>query len=270
MLTIKGRGNSDLPSSSNPDIPPTSKMSSPKLNVSPEQNPLSTIESPETKDERLKTPITKLMLRNRHEQRNEAFSVCRLDYTLVMLMIILLRCVWLKDLRRDLERERKKLEKAPELHGDFGTTITGLRIIHYKISMVRNRFSRSKQGGNVAPLGSQAVTKIHEIFDRAKKSKKGLLLFIDEADAFCCQPGDLDSAITDRIDEVIEFPLPQAVERFKLLKLYLNKYISGDSDSDSDSKWGSLFKRSSQTITIKDLSDDAIREAAQKTEGFSG
>ncbi|KAF5958286.1 hypothetical protein HYC85_005511 [Camellia sinensis] len=136
-------------------------------------------------------------------------------------------------------------------------------------------------GGNVAPLGSQAVTKIHEIFDRAKKSKKGLLLFIDEADAFFCQPvkrcsfvlatnrpGDLDSAITDRIDEVIKFPLPQAEARFKLLKLYLNKYISGDSDSDS--KWGSLFKRSSQTKTIKDLSEDAIREAARKTEGFSG
>lgn len=39
-------------------------------------------------------------------------------------------------------------------------------------------------GGDVAPLGAEAVTKIHEIFDWAKKSKKGLLLFIDEADAF--------------------------------------------------------------------------------------
>lgn len=42
-------------------------------------------------------------------------------------------------------------------------------------------------GGDVAPLGAQAVTKIHEIFDWAKKSKKGLLLFIDEADAFLCE-----------------------------------------------------------------------------------
>lgn len=42
-------------------------------------------------------------------------------------------------------------------------------------------------GGDVAPLGSQAVTKIHQIFDWAKKSKKGLLLFIDEADAFLCE-----------------------------------------------------------------------------------
>lgn len=42
-------------------------------------------------------------------------------------------------------------------------------------------------GGDVAPLGPQAVTKIHEIFDWAKKSRKGLLLFIDEADAFLCE-----------------------------------------------------------------------------------
>ncbi|KAM3243150.1 hypothetical protein ACQJBY_055236 [Aegilops geniculata] len=42
-------------------------------------------------------------------------------------------------------------------------------------------------GGDVAPLGSEAVTKIHEIFDWAKKSQKGMLLFIDEADAFLCE-----------------------------------------------------------------------------------
>lgn len=39
-------------------------------------------------------------------------------------------------------------------------------------------------GGDVAPLGAQAVTKIHDIFDWAKKSQKGLLLFFDKADAF--------------------------------------------------------------------------------------
>ena len=42
-------------------------------------------------------------------------------------------------------------------------------------------------GGDVAPLGSQAVTKIHELFNWAVKSKKGLVLFIDEADAFLCE-----------------------------------------------------------------------------------
>ncbi|KAG4966822.1 hypothetical protein AAZX31_12G016800 [Glycine max] len=160
-------------------------------------------------------------------------------------------------------------------------------------------------GGDVAPLGSQAVTKIHQLFDWAKKSNKGLLLFIDEADAFLCErnktymseaqrsalnallyrtgdqskdivlalatnrPGDLDSAVADRIDEVLEFPLPGEEERFKLLKLYLDKYIaqagSGKSGFVKD-----LFKEKPQQIEIKGLTDDIIKEAAAKTEGFSG
>lgn len=83
------------------------------------------------------------------------------------------------------------------------------------------------------------------------------------------RPGDLDSAVTDRIDEVIEFPLPGEEERHKLLKLYLHKYLSGESDQNA-AKWGLFTKKKSQKITIKDVSDDVIREAARKTEGFSG
>ena len=44
-------------------------------------------------------------------------------------------------------------------------------------------------GGDVAPLGASAVTKIHEMFDWAGTSLKGLLLFIDEADAFLAKRG---------------------------------------------------------------------------------
>ncbi|TKY67857.1 ATPase family AAA domain-containing protein 3 [Spatholobus suberectus] len=160
-------------------------------------------------------------------------------------------------------------------------------------------------GGDVAPLGSQAVTKIHQLFDWAKKSKKGLLLFIDEADAFLCErnktymseaqrsalnallfrtgdqskdivlalatnrPGDLDSAVADRIDEVLEFPLPGEEERFKLLKLYLDKYIAR-AGSRKSGFVQNLFKGKPQQIEIKGLTDDIIKEAAAKTEGFSG
>ncbi|KAH1158286.1 hypothetical protein GYH30_030505 [Glycine max] len=160
-------------------------------------------------------------------------------------------------------------------------------------------------GGDVAPLGPQAVTKIHQLFDWAKKSNKGLLLFIDEADAFLCErnktymseaqrsalnallsrtgdqskdivlalatnrPGDLDSAVTDRIDEVLEFPLPGEEERFKLLKLYLDKYIA-QAGSGKSSFVKDLFKGKPQQIEIKGLTDDIIKEAAAKTEGFSG
>ncbi|GMN29533.1 hypothetical protein TIFTF001_002464 [Ficus carica] len=187
----------------------------------------------------------------------------------------------------------------------YGPPGTGKTMVAREIARKSGLDYAMMTGGDVAPLGPQAVTKIHQIFDWARNSKKGLLLFIDEADAFLCErnsthmseaqrsalnallfrtgdqsrdivlvlatnrPGDLDSAITDRIDEVIEFPLPGEEERFKLLKLYLNKYISGEGGDDS-SKWGHLFKKKPQNITIKDITDDVIREAAKKTEGFSG
>lgn len=160
-------------------------------------------------------------------------------------------------------------------------------------------------GGDIAPLGSQAVTKIHQLFDWAKKSNRGLLLFIDEADAFLCErnktymseaqrsalnallfrtgdqskdivlalatnrPGDLDSAMADRIDEVLEFPLPGQDERFKLLKLYLDKYIA-QAGSRKSGVFGKIFKGEQQKIEIKGLTDDILMEAAAKTEGFSG
>ncbi|KAJ6797150.1 ATPase family AAA domain-containing protein 3-A-like [Iris pallida] len=187
----------------------------------------------------------------------------------------------------------------------YGPPGTGKTLVAREMARKSGLDYAMMTGGDVAPLGSQAVTKIHQIFDWAKKSKKGLLLFIDEADAFLCQrnskhmseaqrsalnallfrtgdqsrdivlvlatnrPGDLDAAITDRIDEVIEFPLPGEEERFKLLKLYLNQYISSHEDS-TESLWRSLFKRKQQEIVIKDINDDLIREAARKTDGFSG
>ncbi|KAJ0526425.1 putative ATPase family AAA domain-containing protein [Helianthus annuus] len=187
----------------------------------------------------------------------------------------------------------------------YGPPGTGKTLVAREIARKSGLDYAMMTGGDVAPLGAQAVTKIHEIFDWSKKSKRGLLLFIDEADAFLCErnsthmseaqrsalnallfrtgdqsrdvvlvlatnrPGDLDSAITDRIDDVIEFPLPQEEERFKLLKLYLHKYLY-EEDDQKQSKWHSLFNKKTQKIVVKDLSDDVIREAAKKTEGFSG
>ncbi|KAJ4967246.1 hypothetical protein NE237_019095 [Protea cynaroides] len=202
--------------------------------------------------------------------------------------------------------ENTKSHQAPFRNMLFyGPPGTGKTMVAREIARKSGLDYAMMTGGDVAPLGPQAVTKIHQIFDWAKKSKKGLLLFIDEADAFLCErnstymseaqrsalnallfrtgdqsrdivlvlatnrPGDLDSAITDRIDEVIEFPLPREEERFKLLKLYLNKYLSNEEKTES--LWESLLKKKQQQkITVKDISEDVIREAARKTEGFSG
>ncbi|KAJ6776663.1 AAA-TYPE ATPASE FAMILY PROTEIN [Salix koriyanagi] len=102
----------------------------------------------------------------------------------------------------------------------------------------------------------------------------GLLLFIDEADAFLCERNktymsEAQRTVADRIDEVLEFPLPQTEERFKLLKLYLDKYIA-QSGSRKSGWLQNLFKRQPQKIEIKGLTDDIIKEAAERTEGFSG
>lgn len=83
------------------------------------------------------------------------------------------------------------------------------------------------------------------------------------------RPGDLDSAVADRIDEVLEFPLPGEEERFKLLKLYLDKYIA-QSETRKPGWFRNLFKRQPQKIEMKGLTDDMLKEAAAKTDGFSG
>ncbi|CAO2047802.1 unnamed protein product [Urochloa humidicola] len=184
----------------------------------------------------------------------------------------------------------------------YGPPGTGKTLVAREMARKSGLDYAMMTGGDVAPLGSEAVTKIHQIFDW--KSKKGMLVFIDEADAFLCErnsihmseaqrsalnallfrtgdqsrdivlvlatnrPGDLDAAITDRIDEVIEFPLPGEEERFQLLKLYLNQYIL--KEEGKDSSWGSLFKKQPRKIQVKDISDDLLREAARKIDGFSG
>lgn len=116
-------------------------------------------------------------------------------------------------------------------------------------------------GGDVAPLGRDGVTAIHKVFDWASSSRKGLLLFIDEADAFLRKrssehisedlratlnaflyrtgeqsnkfmlvlasntPEQFDWAVNDRLDEMVEFNLPGREERERLVRLYFDKFV---------------------------------------------
>tara|TARA_B100001540_G_scaffold312412_1_gene333482 strand:- start:2604 stop:4235 length:1632 start_codon:yes stop_codon:yes gene_type:complete len=132
-------------------------------------------------------------------------------------------------------------------------------------------------GGDVAPLGANAVTKIHETFDWASTSRKGLLLFIDEADAFLAKrgsdvvgtesraalnallyrtgemsrdvalvlatnrPEDLDSAVLDRMDEAIEIGLPDLDARKRMVRLYFDKLIVRGVDAGDDKPAKSFF-----------------------------
>lgn len=116
-------------------------------------------------------------------------------------------------------------------------------------------------GGDVAPMGKEGVTAIHKVFDWAQTSRRGLLLFVDEADAFLRKrssekisedlraalnaflyrtseqnhkfmlilasntPEQFDYAINDRLDEMVEFTLPGLEERERLLRLYFDKFV---------------------------------------------
>ncbi|XP_073977092.1 ATPase family AAA domain containing bor isoform X3 [Rhodnius prolixus] len=116
-------------------------------------------------------------------------------------------------------------------------------------------------GGDISPLGPDAVTAMHKVFDWAGTSRKGLLLFIDEADAFLRKrssetisenlratlnaflyrtgeqsnrfmlvlasntPEQFDWAVNDRLDEMVEFTLPGLDERERLLRLYFDKFV---------------------------------------------
>jgi len=117
-------------------------------------------------------------------------------------------------------------------------------------------------GGDVAPLQEEAVTELHKLFKWVHRSKKGVLLFIDEADSFLAsrkgsnmseslrnalttmlyhtgtptsqfmlvlatnRPDDLDAAALDRIDESVEFGLPAIDARVGMVNLYFEKYIA--------------------------------------------
>lgn len=116
-------------------------------------------------------------------------------------------------------------------------------------------------GGDVGPMGRAAVSHIHKIFDWSQTSRRGLLLFIDEAEAFLSErrsgkvseelhqvvdaflnrtgeqsdkymfvlstnlPEQIDRAVEDRIDEEIEFEIPSLEERKRLVRLYFDKYV---------------------------------------------
>ncbi|XP_014667845.1 PREDICTED: ATPase family AAA domain-containing protein 3-like isoform X2 [Priapulus caudatus] len=116
-------------------------------------------------------------------------------------------------------------------------------------------------GGDVAPMGREGVSAIHKVFDWASTSRQGLLLFLDEGDAFLRkrstetisedmratlnaflyrtgeqshkfmlvvasnQPEQFDWAVNDRIDEMVEFDYPGVEERERLTRLYFDAFV---------------------------------------------
>lgn len=148
-------------------------------------------------------------------------------------------------------------------------------------------------GGDVAPLGKDAVTEIHKLFDWANTTNKGVLIFVDEADAFLRkrsterisedmrnalnaflyrtgeasykfmivyasnQPEQFDWAINDRIDDMVEFRLPSFDERVRMISQYMDSFLLHPPSG-------------SKPITVVGVDEALIRSFASATEGYSG
>lgn len=151
-------------------------------------------------------------------------------------------------------------------------------------------------GGDVGPMGRSAVSHIHKIFDWSQTSRRGLLLFIDEAEAFLSErrsgkvseelhqvvdaflnrtgeqsnkymfvlstnlPEQIDKAVEDRIDEEIEFEIPSLDERRRLVRLYFDKYVLEPASSG---------KRRGMKVDQFDYGG-VCDKVADMLEGFSG
>lgn len=143
----------------------------------------------------------------------------------------------------------------------YGPPGTGKTLFAKKLAQHSGMDYAILSGGDVTPMGKDGVTAIHKVFNWANTSRRGLLLFLDEADAFLRKrssvnmsedlraalnaflyrtgeqssrfmlvlasntPEHFDWAVNDRIDEVVEFQLPSLEERQRLVRLYFDKFV---------------------------------------------
>lgn len=66
----------------------------------------------------------------------------------------------------------------------YGPPGTGKTLFAKKLAMKSGLEYAVMVGSDIAPLGSQAVYELNKLFDWAENNSKGMILFIDEADAF--------------------------------------------------------------------------------------
>ena len=66
----------------------------------------------------------------------------------------------------------------------YGPPGTGKTLFAKKLAMESGMEYAVMVGSDIAPLGPMAVSEINLLFDWAEKQSNGIVLFIDEADAF--------------------------------------------------------------------------------------
>lgn len=192
----------------------------------------------------------------------------------------------------------------------YGPPGTGKTLFAKKLAMQSGLEYAVMVGADIAPLGANAVLELNKLFDWAEKQKNGIILFIDEADAFLKDrrgkemsehmrhtinsflyrtgtpsdkvvlvlatntPDMLDEAVHDRIDEIVAFDRPSLEERKNMLYHYLVKYCTPPSTFQEKAMFAWKHPRSlykgKKLIRMEDIDHEFIQRIANETEGFSG
>eukprot|EP00924_Labyrinthula_sp_SR-Ha-C_P005008 maker-scaffold_1-snap-gene-18.40-mRNA-1 protein AED:0.01 eAED:0.01 QI:119/1/1/1/1/1/3/300/582 len=187
----------------------------------------------------------------------------------------------------------------------YGPPGTGKTLFAKQLSQQLGMNFAIMTGSDVLPLGSNSVTEIHKLFDWAEKSRKGLVLFVDEAETFLRkrtaegstglsensrnalnaflyrtgtsskkfmvvfatnQPDEIDFAIFDRVDEMVKFQLPKLPERKKILELNFTQHIINGHKVGGFGSFGGP-----EPIKVQmDNVEAYLKDIAEKLEGFSG
>ncbi|MES1918661.1 hypothetical protein MHBO_000595 [Bonamia ostreae] len=206
------------------------------------------------------------------------------------------RLEWLSRVTLNTNRNNAPFQNIL-LYGEPGT---GKTLFSKSLAINSGMHYAILTGGDFSQLGKSAVTELHKIFDWAERSKRGTLLFIDEADSILRKgrdtsskmsenmrnvlsaflyrtgtpsnkfmlvlatnlPAVLDDAILDRIDESIHFPFPALKERTQIFLHNIKKGLS----PNVKNKFTLLktLKGGEKEIT------EMCKRLAAKSEGFSG
>ena len=173
-----------------------------------------------------------------------------------------------------LASKNAQKNRAPYRHLLFyGPAGTGKSMVAKRLALHSGMDWAIMSGGDVGPLGEQAVTDLHHLFAWARSSTNGLMLFIDEAEAFLSsrsrgahtihmrnalnallfqtgdqsrhfmlvlatnRAADLDAAVLDRIDEAVHFGLPRSNERLNIASQYFQEHVLNRVLSKSKNVW---------------------------------
>ncbi|XP_054160542.1 ATPase family AAA domain-containing protein 3-B-like [Oppia nitens] len=170
----------------------------------------------------------------------------------------------LEERLRDVAIATKNTKKNKGLYRNilfYGPPGTGKTLFAKRLAQHSGMDYAILSGGDVTPMGREGVTAIHKTFNWANTSRRGLLLFVDEADAFLRKrssehmsedlratlnaflyrtgeqsnkfmlvlasntPEQFDWAINDRLDELVAFELPSLEERKRLVNLYFGRFV---------------------------------------------